>query len=643
MSLQRPLGITATIITATTHPASNGLSRFVYDVLLIHCDTLPPKLAFATPTKSTDLAKRNIDALRIKGRSSGAPYQTRRNLHHTRRSPLNVTAPICCMMPDIYNARESDSLGDSFLGFEKQDIVSATGHDQNIEEKLFNMIPTDQLESDTDLLPQVQAPPPLRPHRSFPRSSDSSSPTISGSELLSLEGRPSPEVQMANTSTFVSPPPASAPAAPTLRRKGKFVSSTQNTPRDNRAQRISKTPSNDAINNGLQPPETSMSPSSYEWTQKFQQQISLQTHRPDLLDSQTRNFQDIQGESTKHSNGQISPRELFRHRKAYSEQSTLGSTYNHMIDYSQQVSHTAPRDMNVQTPILPTQTSNSYDSSPQRSQQPSSSNSAFRQHRQAQSWVHAPAGFTSDYAVSPSQIHPHNWLDGMPDESAAYFTNISYPTPTSQEAPAMYGQEELTPNCYAPAPLLSQQASFPSLPVDGALDLTNRRPQTPPPSNSSASPPTLEVTPSSHKQARVSRRQNVGSLRLRKSAAALKTAKSLSALKSKKSASHLHDKQSAGGSLNHQSSKSPIKKGSQQGMSFGFMNFTPEDRQKILTGVAPSGSSKTKARRELEASEERRRLSLAALKAVEVAGGDANELKQQLKVEVDDDASRVEA
>lgn len=54
----------------------------------------------------------------------------------------------------------------------------------------------------------------------------------------------------------------------------------------------------------------------------------------------------------------------------------------------------------------------------------------------------------------------------------------------------------------------------------------------------------------------------------------------------------------------------------------GFVNFTPHDGRKILTGVAPSGSSKTKARREKEAAEKRRRLSLAAARAILEAGGD---------------------
>ncbi|MCJ1257214.1 hypothetical protein MMC24_005039 [Lignoscripta atroalba] len=57
-----------------------------------------------------------------------------------------------------------------------------------------------------------------------------------------------------------------------------------------------------------------------------------------------------------------------------------------------------------------------------------------------------------------------------------------------------------------------------------------------------------------------------------------------------------------------------------------FINFTPSDSRKILTGVAPSGSSKTKARREREATEKRRKMSAAAVRAVRDAGGDVEGL-----------------
>ncbi|KAL9080926.1 MAG: hypothetical protein Q9157_000426 [Trypethelium eluteriae] len=74
-----------------------------------------------------------------------------------------------------------------------------------------------------------------------------------------------------------------------------------------------------------------------------------------------------------------------------------------------------------------------------------------------------------------------------------------------------------------------------------------------------------------------------------------------------------------------QSSTSPSSGGGNGG-NVGFINFTPDDSRRILTGVAPSGSSKTKARREKEAAEKRRKLSEAAVKAVEEAGGDVRVL-----------------
>ncbi|KAH8719165.1 hypothetical protein GQ44DRAFT_388253 [Phaeosphaeriaceae sp. PMI808] len=74
------------------------------------------------------------------------------------------------------------------------------------------------------------------------------------------------------------------------------------------------------------------------------------------------------------------------------------------------------------------------------------------------------------------------------------------------------------------------------------------------------------------------------------------------------------------------SSAASSRKGSSG--SVGFVNFTPHDSRKILTGVAPSGSSKTKARREKEAAEKRRKLGQAAVKAVMEAGGDVDSLRR---------------
>ncbi|ROV87045.1 hypothetical protein VMCG_10859 [Cytospora schulzeri] len=60
-----------------------------------------------------------------------------------------------------------------------------------------------------------------------------------------------------------------------------------------------------------------------------------------------------------------------------------------------------------------------------------------------------------------------------------------------------------------------------------------------------------------------------------------------------------------------------------------FMNFTPEDHTQLMTGVAPSGSSKTKARREKEVKERERRMAEVMRKAVTAAGVDVSRLKEE--------------
>lgn len=74
-----------------------------------------------------------------------------------------------------------------------------------------------------------------------------------------------------------------------------------------------------------------------------------------------------------------------------------------------------------------------------------------------------------------------------------------------------------------------------------------------------------------------------------------------------------------------------------------FHNFTPQDGSRILSAVAPSGSSKTKARREKEALEKRRRLSeLAILQHFQELGGDAKQFRQLMCDEVSVEGSEVE-
>ncbi|MCJ1340431.1 hypothetical protein MMC09_005727 [Bachmanniomyces sp. S44760] len=60
-------------------------------------------------------------------------------------------------------------------------------------------------------------------------------------------------------------------------------------------------------------------------------------------------------------------------------------------------------------------------------------------------------------------------------------------------------------------------------------------------------------------------------------------------------------------------------------VSFGFVNFTANDEERILSGVAPSGSSKTKERREQEERDKHRRISTIARQALREAGKDPDE------------------
>ncbi|KAI0885927.1 uncharacterized protein GGS22DRAFT_200044 [Annulohypoxylon maeteangense] len=63
-------------------------------------------------------------------------------------------------------------------------------------------------------------------------------------------------------------------------------------------------------------------------------------------------------------------------------------------------------------------------------------------------------------------------------------------------------------------------------------------------------------------------------------------------------------------------------------LSIEFCNYTPSDKKVLMNGVAPSGSSKTKARREREAQEHKRKMSEAYMQAIRAAGGDVEKLRQ---------------
>lgn len=112
------------------------------------------------------------------------------------------------------------------------------------------------------------------------------------------------------------------------------------------------------------------------------------------------------------------------------------------------------------------------------------------------------------------------------------------------------------------------------------------------------------------------------------STAHINTSRSPSLSPKAKSAKGAHRRKLSGQSTTGpKPAKSTSPRGASKSANVSFVNFTANDHQRILTGVAPSGSSKTKARREQEARDRRRKLSEAALIAVRNAGGDVEALE----------------
>ncbi|RPA96568.1 hypothetical protein L873DRAFT_1811184, partial [Choiromyces venosus 120613-1] len=109
-------------------------------------------------------------------------------------------------------------------------------------------------------------------------------------------------------------------------------------------------------------------------------------------------------------------------------------------------------------------------------------------------------------------------------------------------------------------------------------------------------------------------------------AAAALAASKPSKLKSSRPGSSSRRKASTGSMRSQAKSGASPALGIPGETEMAFVNYTPQDKTRILNGVAPSGSSKTKARREREALEKRKRLAAAAAAAVEAAGGDASVL-----------------
>ncbi|KAI1353561.1 hypothetical protein F5Y01DRAFT_55686 [Xylaria sp. FL0043] len=131
-----------------------------------------------------------------------------------------------------------------------------------------------------------------------------------------------------------------------------------------------------------------------------------------------------------------------------------------------------------------------------------------------------------------------------------------------------------------------------------------------------------------HHQSHQERRQHrSASLTMRKQRSFTRRASSSSYAASPTCGPHTGTSSHAGPGLGHSGHN-----GSRSGSGIGggvcvdFVNFTPSDSTLLMTGVAPSGSSKTKARREKEAQEREKEAQEKLLKVVKAVGGDVRKL-----------------
>lgn len=423
---------------------------------------------------------------------------------------------------------------------------------------------------------------------------------------VDLKTAPSPQLSGFDFG-FASPtpePPPPPPPEPT-RRRDRFTNAF-NTLRG----KSPRKPQPAMEHQPYYPAKEPQMPTFHEWTQRFGQ-ISLQPG--EMMPFHSPHHSPVLDRPYESQSPVMTP----RHRKTLSEQ--VGKNHHGL-------------GINV-----PQASRMSY-------QQPSSASAVQQEFntprlRQTASWSQPPAQLVRpDYTVSPGELHT-TWEDAT-DESYFPQGGASLPTPEYSNPDysmsyTAYGQfpdgQHDFPLAMVPRP---HQPVYPPKFV--------HEPQTPESRSASTTPPpplALPLEPiddaadmiRSHKRrtAGLTINAKVGNLRTPKSAGNLRSPTKTSGngiardLRSPRSATALKHAKSSGALRN-----SPTKVGGGGG-GFGFVNFTPNDSSRILTGVAPSGSSKTKARRELEAADRKRRLSMAAEKAIRDAGGDLDELRKE--------------
>ena len=400
---------------------------------------------------------------------------------------------------------------------------------------------------------------------------------ISGIELLSLEGK----IPQENPSTQQRPSFSGTPTLP-LRRKPKFTPDTLRLS----SHRVSKI----GTGNGNESPSIMIRPSQYhrqetpEWTNRFEQ-ISLMTPSTSLPLSPHPH----PAHSTSRNQGS---RPSPSHIPSYN---TRQAESNSTIDLGQ--TYVPPAET---VPDRITSNFTFLEENDLEHQTNSSQDQANLNHGLPSNWTQSSNEEDFDFTISPKELQ-QEWPQDVPKASRLYYGNPG----AVQSAPALSSPE----TNFSSGSHLVQCNPFGHFiaedPSEGDLVTTMD------PFQMSAA----EIFTSPHHTGKTGQRASTPSSRS-SSACPSPPPSTKPAPKTRKRSKSSRRKSSAG------ALKSPKSAG-----AIGFVNFTPSDSQKILTGVAPSGSSKTKARRELEAIERKRRLSMAAEKAVRDAGGDPEKLR----------------
>ncbi|MCJ1279335.1 hypothetical protein MMC21_007159 [Puttea exsequens] len=476
---------------------------------------------------------------------------------------------------------------------------------------------------------------------------------ISSDQLLNLEGKVPPEL------TQTQAPTSSATTAPTLRRKSKFC--TQASKPDPEKKPRSKKASRDMNDQGYNNVQND-GPHGQDWTSRFEQ-ISLRQSVPYLQTPSPRatpTYKDKRPSNIQTLTYTPPSQELLP--------VTTGSMREQRPSVGSEMSQTSRM---VPVALSPTirATQGHDDISPMTLTHDPQARLSGLPLRHADTWSYSPVSplnndglispFSPDFVVSPTHIVQPSWLHSVPPsnlESYCYNNadnrsspHSSNPALSAHAIPNLHPHRLVDYNSfvnedpssgYSVAPCSNPFASS----CPSGSDFTSphhshkhRRGHTvvgishdgaykSPLAHTYASPPSSPLQHLLHKPHSLRKTRHT---RSQKSLSTLRTPKSASSLKPSTSTSHHPNKSNH--TLRTAKSTSSSSTSNTTGTSFGFVNFTPEDKGRILTGVAPSGSSKTKARREMEAAEKKRRSSVAALRAVEAMGGDVERFQREVE------------